>query len=247
MQSQLFSQNLDEDLREFNILPKGKSLYQKQTELYNKMLSRHTSEVTVLTQLKDEAFNSVLDTPKNVPGKLHDMATYDYLTKKTVPNFVFGGDILMQQEASSGKKKKEQPQGDPAFTGDDPDPDFDGPNNGHVPTGQGADCDPDFPNCQDLVQKSENPDGDTAFKKTDPAFGKKGGDFVFKKGAQKVLGEKKDKKDKKKDEKDKKDKKKDGKKDEKKDEKVIAVATTSSPHAKKTAEVDFVETNMFNF
>merc|ERR1712185_883774 len=149
------------------------------------------------------------------------MATYDYLTKKTVPNFVFGGDIFLQQEASSGKK---QPQGDDIF-GDDPDPSFYGPNNGHVPTGQGADCDPDFPHCQDLVQKSENPDGDEAFKKTDPAFGKKGGDFVFKKGAQKVLGEKT------------------GKKDKKKDEKVIAVATPSSPHAKKTAEVDFVETN----
>merc|ERR1711896_51820 len=63
MQSQLFSQNLDEDLREFNILPKGESLYQKQTELYNKMLtSRDTSQVLVL--IEDPDFNEFLETSK---------------------------------------------------------------------------------------------------------------------------------------------------------------------------------------
>merc|ERR1712139_639076 len=76
MQSQLYSQNLDEDLREFNILPKHKSLYQKQTELYNKMLSGDTSEVTVLAQVNpDPVFGDYLS-----GHSVRDPATSSVLT-----------------------------------------------------------------------------------------------------------------------------------------------------------------------
>merc|ERR1712139_145324 len=198
------------------------SLYQKQTELYNKMLtSGATSEVTVLAQVNpDPDFGDILS-GRSVP----DPANFNVLTNRGHPDIAFVP-VLLQLS------KKKQPQGDTgAGFGGNPDPAFDGPNNGHVSTGPGSNCDPVTESgCTDLAQR--NTDGDIAFKGKDPAMQGANGatvpDVAFHKGAAKIFSASLKRRLKK------------TKKAKKKKENKNTVAPAVTQHVtKKAAEVDF--------